>query len=207
MEKVVRVIEPTYNPVAPRFIPTPRKRVAAYARVSTEQEEQANSYEAQIDYYTKHIKAKAEWDFAGIYTDEGISATSTKKRDGFNRMIADALSGKIDLILTKSVSRFARNTVDTLTTVRRLKDKGIEVYFEKENIFTMDSKGELLITIMSSLAQEESRSISENVTWGKRKSFQDGKLIMPYKSFLGYTKGLDDKPIIVPEEAAIVRRI
>jgi len=207
MEKVVRVIEPLYNPVAPSFIPTQRKRVAAYARVSTEQEEQANSYEAQIDYYTKHIKAKAEWDFAGIYTDEGISATSTKKRDGFNRMIADALAGKIDLILTKSVSRFARNTVDTLTTVRRLKDKGIEVYFEKENIFTMDSKGELLITIMSSLAQEESRSISENVTWGKRKSFQDGKLIMPYKSFLGYTKGLDDKPIIVPEEAAIVRRI
>lgn len=122
-------------------------------------------------------------------------------------MIKDALSGKIDLILTKSVSRFARNTVDTLTTVRKLKDKGVEVYFEKENIWTMDSKGELLITIMSSLAQEESRSISENVTWGQRKRFADGKVSMPYKQFLGYKKGTDGRPEVVPEEAEIVRRI
>lgn len=139
-----------------------------------------------------------------MYTDEGISATNTRHRDGFNRMIADALAGRIDLIVTKSVSRFARNTVDSLTAVRKLKEHGTEVYFEKEGIYTFDSKGELLITIMSSLAQEESRSISENVTWGQRKRFADGKVSLPYKSFLGYRKGSDGLPEIVPEEAEIV---
>lgn len=148
-----------------------------------------------------------KWTFVNVYTDEGISGTSTKKRKGFNTMIEDALSGKIDLILTKSVSRFARNTVDTLETVRKLKDKGIAVYFEKENIDTLDSKGELMITIMSSLAQEESRSISENVTWGKRKSFADGKVCLPYKTFLGYDKGEDGKPKINMQEAKTVRLI
>lgn len=117
-----------------------------------------------MDYYTNYIQKNPAWEYAGLYADEGISATNTKHRDGFNRMISDALLGKIDLIVTKSVIRFARNTVDSLTTVRKLKEKGIEVYFEKENIYTLDSKGELLITIMSSLVQEESRSISENVT-------------------------------------------
>ncbi len=139
--------------------------------------------------------------------DEGISAVNTKKREGFNRMVADALDGKIDLIVTKSVSRFARNTVDSLTTVRKLKDAGVEVYFEKENIWTLDGKGELLITIMSSLAQEESRSISENVTWGQRKRFSDGKVSIPYGQFLGYKKGADGLPEVVPEEAEIVRSI
>lgn len=139
--------------------------------------------------------------------DEGISGTNTKKRDGFNRMIDDALAGKIDLILTKSISRFARNTVDSLTTIRRLKEKGIEVYFEKENIYTLDAKGEVMLTIMSSLAQEESRSISENVTWGKRKSMADGKFSLAYKRFLGYRKGPDGLPEIVEEEAEIVRKI
>lgn len=184
-----------------------RKRVAAYARVSTNTEEQLTSYEAQVDYYTRYIQSKDEWEFVKVYTDEGISATSTKKRDGFNDMVKDALAGKIDLIITKSVSRFARNTVDTLTTVRKLKEKGVEVYFEKENIYTLDSKGELLITIMSSLAQEESRSISENVTWGQRKRFADGKVSLPYKRFLGYKKGPDGLPAIVEEEAEIVRLI
>jgi len=165
-----------------------KRRVAAYARVSTEQEEQASSYEAQIDYYTRHIQSRTDWEFAGMYADEGITGTNTRHRQGFKTMIADALAGKIDLILTKSVSRFARNTVDTLTHVRQLKDAGVEVYFEKENIWTLDSKGELLITIMSSLAQEESRSISENVTWGHRKRFADGKVMVPYKSLLGYKK-------------------
>ncbi len=184
-----------------------RKRVAAYARVSTNSEEQLTSYEAQVDYYTKYIQSRTDWEFIKIYTDEGISATNTKHREGFNEMIADALAGKIDLIITKSVSRFARNTVDSLTTVRKLRDKGIEVYFEKENIYTLDSKGELLITIMSSLAQEESRSISENVTWGKRKHFADGKVTMPYKHFLGYKKGENGLPEIIPEEAEVVRFI
>ena len=184
-----------------------KRKVAGYARVSTDSDEQFTSYEAQVDYYTNYIKSRPEWEFVEVYTDEGISALNTKKRDGFNRMIADALNGKIDLIVTKSVSRFARNTVDSLTTVRKLKDKGVEVYFEKENIWTMDSKGELLITIMSSLAQEESRSMSENVTWGQRKRFADGKVSMPYKQFLGYRKGADGLPEIVPKEAEIVLTI
>ena len=122
-------------------------------------------------------------------------------------MIANALAGKIDLIITKSISRFARNTVDTLTAVRQLKDKGVEVYFEKENIYTMDSKGELLITIMSSLAQEESRSISENVAWGKRAKCEEGKVYLPYKQFLGYEKGPDGQPQIVEDQAETVRYI
>ena len=184
-----------------------RRRVAGYARVSTDSDEQFTSYEAQIDYYTQYIHRHPDWEFVNVYTDEGISGTSTKGREGFNRMIADALDGKIDLIITKSVSRFARNTVDSLTTVRKLKDAGVEVYFEKENIWTLDSKGELLITIMSSLAQEESRSISENVTWGHRKRFADGKLNIPYSQFLGYRKGADGTPEIIPEEAELVRRI
>lgn len=186
---------------------THRRRVAGYARVSTDSEEQLTSYEAQVDYYTHYIQRNPDWRFVKVYTDEGISATNTKKRDGFNRMIQDALDGKIDLIVTKSVSRFARNTVDSLTTVRKLKEKGVEVYFQKENIYTLDSKGELLITIMSSLAQEESRSISENVTWGQRKRFADGKVSLPYRQFLGYRKGADGLPEIVPEQAEIVRRI
>ncbi len=184
-----------------------KRRVAGYARVSTDSEEQLTSYEAQVDYYTRTIKENPTWEFIGVYTDEGISALNTKKRDGFNQMIEDALHGLIDLIITKSVSRFARNTVDSLTTVRKLKDKGVEVYFEKENIWTLDSKGELLITIMSSLAQEESRSISENVTWGQRKRFADGKVNIPYGQFLGYRKGSDGLPEIVPEEAKTVRLI
>ncbi|MDP4119305.1 MAG: recombinase family protein, partial [Bacillota bacterium] len=184
-----------------------KKRVAAHARVSTDFEEQQSSYEAQVDYYTRHIQSNENWEFVKVYSDEGISATSTKRRDGFNRMITDAMDGKIDLIITKSVSRFARNTVDTLTTVRKLKDKGVEVYFEKEGIYTLDSKGELLITIMSSLAQEESRSISENVTWGVRKRFADGKVSLPYKHFLGYKKGENCLPEIVEKEAETVRLI
>lgn len=184
-----------------------KKRVAGYARVSTDLEEQQTSYAAQVDHYTRYIKEKPEWEFVNVYTDEGISATNTKKREGFNQMIEDAMNGKIDLIITKSVSRFARNTVDSLVTVRKLKEKGVEIYFEKENIYTLDSKGELLITIMSSLAQEESRSISENVTWGQRKRFADGKVSLPYKRFLGYEKGEDGLPKIVESEAKIVRLI
>ena len=206
--KNITVIPATINPVT--RLPKESKqlrRVAAYARVSTDSEEQLTSYEAQVDYYTRYIQDRPDWVFVGIYTDEGISATNTKRREGFNRMIADALNGKIDLIVTKSVSRFARNTVDSLTTVRKLRDAGVEVYFEKENIWTLDSKGELLITIMSSLAQEESRSISENVTWGQRKRFADGKVSIPYGHFLGYRKGANGLPEIVPEEAETVRTI
>ncbi|CAB1255350.1 Recombinase [Ruminococcaceae bacterium BL-6] len=188
-------------------MPGRKRRVAAYARVSTDMEEQQTSYEAQMDYYEKYIIARSDWDFAGLYSDEGISGTSTKYRTGFNQMIEDALAGKIDLIVTKSISRFARNTVDSLVTIRKLKEHGVECFFEKENIYTFDSKGELLITIMSSIAQEESRSISENVTWGQRKRFADGKVSMPYKHFLGYSKGPDGLPQVVEKEAAVVRSI
>ena len=184
-----------------------KRRVAGYARVSTDSDEQFTSYEAQVDYYTKFIQSKPEWEFVKVYTDEGISGTNTKRREGFKEMIADALDGKIDLIVTKSVSRFARNTVDSLVTIRKLKENGVECYFEKEGIYTFDGKGELLITIMSSLAQEESRSISENITWGQRKSFSDGKVHLPYKRFLGYEKGEDGRPAVVESEARIVRLI
>ena len=189
MAKKVRTIPATLNRFNSEPVTAVRKRrVAGYARVSTDLEEQATSYETQMTYYRGYIESREDWEFAGMYSDEGITATNTKKRTGFNLMIEDALSGKIDLIITKSVSRFARNTVDSLTTIRKLKEKGIEVYFEKENIWTLDAKGELMITIMSSLAQEESRSISENTTWGKRKQFADGKGSVGYSWFLGYDK-------------------
>lgn len=184
-----------------------KRRTAAYARVSTDHEEQLSSYEAQVDYYTTYIKGRDDWEFVCVYTDEGITGTSTKHREGFKQMIADALDGKIDLIITKSVSRFARTTVDSLTTIRELKEHGIEVYFEKENIWTFDGKGELLLTIMSSLAQEESRSISENCTWGQKKRFADGKVTVPFQRFLGYDRGPDGNLVVNREQAAIVQRI
>ena len=208
MAKAVTIIPATKNIFT--ALPTvllSKRRVGAYARVSTDSDEQFTSYEAQVDYYTRYIQSREDWEFVKVYTDEGITGTNTKRRDGFNQMVQDALDGKIDLIVTKSVSRFARNTVDSLVTVRKLKEHGVEVYFEKENIFTFDGKGELLITIMSSLAQEESRSISENVTWGHRKRFADGKVTIAYKHFLGYEKGEDGKPKVNEEEAKVVRLI
>lgn len=208
MAQKVRIIPPTINRTTSAPVGEVRKRrVAGYARVSTEQEEQQSSYEAQVSYYTDYIKGRDDWEFVRVYTDEGISATSTAHREGFQAMVADALAGRIDLIVTKSVSRFARNTVDSLTTIRKLKEHGAEVYFEKENIWTFDSKGELLLTIMSSLAQEESRSISENVRWGQRKKFNDGRFSLNYKHFLGYDKGPDGGLVINEEQAKIVRRI
>ena len=183
-----------------------KKRVAAYARVSTEQDEQQSSYEAQVDFYTRHIKSNPDWEFVEVFADRGITGTNTKNRENFNRMIDLALNGGIDIILTKSISRFARNTVDTLQTVRELKAVGVEVRFEKENLHTFDPKCEMMLTIMSSLAQEESRSISENVRWGKQKSMRDGKVSLAYSRFLGYKKGADGRLEIV-EEAAIIRKI
>ena len=158
----VTVIPPSINRTTRQSTTTPtRRKVAAYARVSTDFEEQLTSYEAQISYYTNYIQRNPDWEFVKIYTDEGISATSTKHREGFNSMIADALDGKIDLIITKSVSRFARNTVDSLTTIRKLKEHHVECFFEKENIWTFDSKGELLITIIA-LSRKMLHGDSEN---------------------------------------------
>ena len=207
-ERVVRTIPATVN----RFTAAPinsstKRKVAAYARVSTDMEEQLTSYEAQVDYYTSYIKSREDWEFVNVYTDEGITGTSTKHREGFKQMVRDALDGKIDLIITKSVSRFARNTVDSLTTIRQLKENGTECYFEKENIWTFDGKGELLLTIMSSIAQEEARSISENCTWGQRKRFADGKVSIPFRSVLGYDRGADGNLVVNQEQAKLVRRI
>lgn len=184
-----------------------KRRVAGYARVSTDHEDQATSYESQMRYYSEYISGRDDWEFVKMYSDEGISGTNTKLRTGFKAMVEDALNGKIDLIITKSVSRFARNTVDSLTTVRQLKEVGVEIYFEKENIWTLDSKGELLITIMSSLAQEESRSISENVTWGLRKQFAEGKVHFPYTNVLGFKAGEDGAIVVDQDEAKTVRYI
>lgn len=206
--KKVQVIPATLQNYTEKPIHSQKKRrVAGYARVSTDRDEQLTSYEAQVDYYTNYIKGRSDWEFAGMYTDEGISATNTLHREGFKSMIRDAMDGRIDLIITKSVSRFARNTVDSLTIVRKLRDNGVESYFEKENIWTLDAKGELLITIMSSLAQEESRSISENVTWGHRKRFADGKVSLAFSHFLGYDRGADGNLVVNKEQAETVKLI
>ena len=206
--KKVQVIPATLQNYTEKPIHSQKKRrVAGYARVSTDRDEQLTSYEAQVDYYTNYIKGRSDWEFAGMYTDEGISATNTLHREGFKSMIRDAMDGRIDLIITKSVSRFARNTVDSLTIVRKLRDNGVEIYFEKENIWTLDAKGELLITIMSSLAQEESRSISENVTWGHRKRFADGKVSLAFSHFLGYDRGADGNLVVNKEQAETVKLI
>ncbi|MBS7527122.1 recombinase family protein [Fusibacter paucivorans] len=182
-------------------------RVAAYCRVSTLLEQQEGSYEAQVDYYTEKINSNPNWKCAGIFADDGKSATQTKKRDDFNAMIDACMAGKVDLVLTKSVSRFARNTVDALQCIRKLKEKNVSVIFEKEGVNTMESGGELLITILSSQAQEESRNISENTRWGLTRRFENGIISVNHKKFLGYTKDADGNLIIVPDEAVIVKRI
>ncbi|CAC9706180.1 Transposon gamma-delta resolvase [Enterococcus faecalis] len=182
-------------------------RVAAYCRVSTETEEQNSSYEVQVAHYTEFIKKNAEWEFAGIFADDGISGTNTKKREEFNRMIDECMEGNIDLVITKSISRFARNTLDCLKYIRQLKDKNISVFFEKENINTMDAKGEVLLTIMASLAQQESQSLSQNVKLGLQYRYQQGKVQVNHNRFMGYTKNEEGNLIIVPEEAEIIKRI
>lgn len=181
--------------------------MAAYCRVSTDQEEQLSSYENQVSYYTNFISNNPQYELAGIYADEGTSGTNTKKRKNFNRMIDDCEAGKIDRIIVKSISRFARNTLDCLNYVRRLKELGIGVTFEKEAIDTLDAKGEVLLTILSSLAQDESRSISENSTWGIRKRFEQGKFSVNTRKFMGYDSDESGNLIVNEEQAKIVRMI
>ena len=182
-------------------------RVAAYCRVSTEEEEQQSSYEAQCSYYTDKIMTNPEWTMAGIFADEGITGTSTKKRDDFNRMIRRCRQKKIDLILTKSISRFARNTLDCLRYVRALKELGIGVYFEKENINTMDMDTELILTFMGAFAQSESESISANVKWGIRQAMKEGKVHINFNRLFGYYVKEDGSPGIDPDKAESVRNI
>ena len=185
----------------------PKIRVAAYCRVSTDSEEQETSYKAQVEHYADFIKKNKDWEFAGIYADDGISGTNTKKREEFNRMIEDCMNGKIHRVITKSISRFARNTLDCLKYIRQLKDINVPVFFEKENIDSMDSKGEVLLTIMASLAQQESQSLSQNVKLGIQFRYQQGQVQVNHNRFLGYTKDEDKKLIIEPTEAEVVRRI
>ena len=196
--KTIRKIE-AHAPIGAR-----KKRVAAYARVSMDSERLENSLSAQISYYSAFIQKNPGWEYAGVFADNGISGTSTDRAE-FQRLMAECEAGHIDIILTKSISRFARNTLDTLTAVRRLRELGIEVQFEKEHINTLSDKGELLLTLLASFAQEESRSISENVKWSVRKRMEQGIPNGRFRIF-GY-RWQDDKLVIVPEEAAIVRRI
>lgn len=207
--KQVKVIQP--KPIfdlagaLPKSI---KKRVCAYVRVSTDNEEQKTSYIAQTDEYTNRIQKNAEWIFCGIYADEGISGTSTKHRKQFNLMMEAARRGELDLIITKSISRFARNTVDCLNYIREMRTINVEIYFEKENIYSSDPKVDFLLTIMSSIAQEEARNTSENVKWNVQKRFNNSVPIVNTKRFLGYTK--DKKGgnlVVVPEEAKIVREV
>ena len=207
LDRRVRVIPATKTQGAIHSIHDGKKRVAAYCRVSTDSEEQLNSYEAQKSYYTQKIEDSPDWEMAGIYADEGITGTSLKKRTEFKKMITACKRGHIDLIITKSLSRFARNTVDCLETVRLLKANGIGVYFEKENINTLTESSEFLITLFSGFAQAESESLSKNVAWGKAKSAEAGKVTFQYKKMLGYCKGADGQPEIVPEEAEVIKRI
>ena len=205
-KKTISVIEPRRSLIVNKE-QYHQQRVAAYCRVSTDSEEQLTSYTNQKKVYTEMIAAKPEWEFAGLYADEGISGTRADKRPQFQKMINDCIAGKIDYIITKSVSRFARNTVDCLDHVRMLKAKGIGIYFEEQNIDTLQIDSELYLVIYAGFAQSESESISKNVTWTFRKRFEEGRPIFNYKCLLGYQKGEDGQPEIVPEEAVIVERI
>lgn len=205
--KKVTVIPPKPEYSGDNRINIRPKRVAAYCRVSTDKEEQEHSFETQKEMYTEMIMMKPNWQLAGIYADEGITGTIAKKRPDFMRMIGDCRKGKIDIIITKSVSRFSRNNLDCLLYVRELKELGIPIIFEKEGINTLQVSSELLITLFSGLSQAESESISMNVKIGKRQSLKNGNVPFCYKSFLGYKKGVDGKPEIVPDEAKIIKRI
>lgn len=208
-ERSVTILPPRLNRKAQEIKAEEKAklRVAAYCRVSTDSDEQATSYEAQIEHYTLFIQNNPEWELAGIFADDGISGTNTKKRDEFNRMIEECKAGNIDMIITKSISRFARNTIDCLKYIRQLKALNISVFFEKENINTMDSKGEVLLTIMASLAQQESESLSQNVKMGIQFRYQQGIVQVNHNRFLGYTKDAEKNLVIVPEEAEIIKRI
>ena len=203
--KVITI--PAKPEVASRQAVQRQLRVAAYCRVSTDDEEQLTSYEAQQNYYTDKIMTNREWTMAGIFADEGITGTSARKRPEFLKMIRLCKQKKIDIVLTKSISRFARNTVDCLNYIRALRELGIAVIFEKENINTLEADSEILITMLGAFAQAESESISANVRWGKRQAMREGKTIIQYNRLYAYEKGEDGKPKIIQEQADVVRSI
>ena len=207
LTKTVRYIPPTVVDKKSVVGAYHQLRVAAYCRVSTQIEEQLNSYEVQKNYYTDKINSEPKWTLAGIYADKGISGTNALKRDEFQKMIRACKRGKIDMIITKSISRFARNTVDCLNYIRKLKEYNVDVFFEEQGIHSKDTGSEFYITIYGSIAQSESENISANVRWGKDQRAKEGKVIFNYHNFLGYRKGKNGKPEIVENEAEIIREI
>ena len=204
-ERIVEVIPATWNPADESVREIRKLRVAAYCRVSTELEQQQSSYDIQIEYYTRHIMQNPNWIFAGVFADDGRSATNTFRRDDFNQLMDQCLKGKVDMVITKSISRFARNTVDCISWVRKLKEKNVAVYFEKENLNTLDDSTEMILTILSSQAQEESRAISTNVKWGYARKFEKGESTRQ-RSY-GFRKAPTGEMCIVEEEAAVIRNM
>lgn len=206
-QKRVRTIPPTIQPINAYSTQYITKRVAAYCRVSTKQDEQLNSYENQVNHYTDRINREAGWKLVGIYADKGITGTSMKKRDEFKKLIRQCKRGKVDMIIVKSISRFARNTLECILITRKLRDINVDVYFEEQNLHSIEPSSEFYIAIYGSIAQSESENISHNVAWGKAQSAKEGNVFIAYKSFLGYRKGADGKPEIDPEQAQTVRLI
>ena len=204
-ERIVEVIPATWNPTDESAGEIRKLRVAAYCRVSTELEQQQSSYDIQIEYYTRHIMQNPNWIFVGVFADDGRSATNTFRRDDFNQLMDQCLKGKVDMVITKSISRFARNTVDCISWVRKLKEKNVAVYFEKENLNTLDDSTEMILTILSSQAQEESRAISTNVKWGYARKFEKGESTRQ-RSY-GFRKAPTGEMCIVEEEAAVIRNM
>ena len=204
-ERIVEVIPATWNPADESVREIRKLRVAAYCRVSTELEQQQSSYDIQIEYYTRHIMQNPNWIFAGVFADDGRSATNTFRRDDFNQLMDQCMKGKVDMVITKSISRFARNTVDCISWVRKLKEKNVAVYFEKENLNTLDDSTEMILTILSSQAQEESRAISTNVKWGYARKFEKGEST-GQRSY-GFRKAPTGEMCIVEEEAAVIRNM
>ena len=204
-ERIVEVIPATWNPADESVREIRKLRVAAYCRVSTELEQQQSSYDIQIEYYTRHIMQNPNWIFAGVFADDGRSATNTFRRDDFNQLMNQCMKGKVDMVITKSISRFARNTVDCISWVRKLREKNVAVYFEKENLNTLDDSTEMILTILSSQAQEESRAISTNVKWGYARKFEKGESTRQ-RSY-GFRKAPTGEMCIVEEEAAVIRNM
>lgn len=204
-ERIVEVIPATWNPTDESAGEIRKLRVAAYCRVSTELEQQQSSYDIQIEYYTRHIMQNPNWIFAGVFADDGRSATNTFRRDDFNQLMDQCMKGKVDMVITKSISRFARNTVDCISWVRKLKEKNVAVYFEKENLNTLDDSTEMILTILSSQAQEESRAISTNVKWGYARKFEKGESTRQ-RSY-GFKKAPTGEMCVVEEEAAVIRNM
>ena len=204
-ERIVEVIPATWNPADESVREIRKLRVAAYCRVSTELEQQQSSYDIQIEYYTRHIMQNPNWIFAGVFADDGRSATNTFRRDDFNQLMDQCLKGKVDMVITKFISRFARNTVDCISWVRKLREKNVAVYFEKENLNTLDDSTEMILTILSSQAQEESRAISTNVKWGYARKFEKGESTRQ-RSY-GFRKAPTGEMCIVEEEAAVIRNM